>query len=102
MPLKQNSLADASEEDVDVITAQNEQVVISRRSFTADGLATFLTKKQLHLYEDRNDIIERFKGQTISVTQYRSSDPDALIASIQQRNCEYVINNVFFKPNPHG
>ena len=95
MPLKQqNSLADASEEDVDVITAQNEQVVISRRSFTADGLATFLTKKQLHLYEDRNDIIERFKGQTISVTQYRSSDPDALIASIQQRNCEYVILEV--------
>ena len=96
MPLKQQkSLADASEKrDVDVITVQNEQVVISRRSFTADGLATFLTKKQLHLYEDRNDIIERFKGQTISVTQYRSSDPDALIASIQQRNCEYVILEV--------
>ena len=94
MPLKQNSLADASEEDVDVITAQNEQVVISRRSFTADGLVTFLTTKKFLFHEDRNDIIERFKGQTISVTQYRSSDPDALIASIQQRNCEYVILEV--------
>ena len=95
MPLKQqNSLADTSEEDVDVITAQNEQVVISRRSFTADGLVTFLTTKKFLFHEDRNDIIERFKGQTISVTQYRSSDPDALIASIQQRNCEYVILEV--------
>ena len=95
MPLKQkNSLADTSEEDVDVITAQNEQVVISRRSFTADGLATFLTKKQLHLYEDRNDIIERFKGKTIYATEYRGTTPDALIASIQQRNCEYVILEV--------
>ena len=95
MPLKQkNSLADASEEDVDVITAQNEQVVISRRSFTADGLATFLTKKQLHLYEDRNDIIERFKGKTIYATEYRGTTPDALIASIQQRNCEYVFEKI--------
>ena len=95
MPLKQkNSLADTSEEDVDVITAQNEQVVISRRSFTADGLATFLTKKQLYLYEDRNDIIERFRGKTVSVTEYHGTDPDALIASIQQRNCEYVILEV--------
>ena len=95
MPLKQqNSLADTSEEDVDVITAQNEQVVISRRSFTADGLVTFLTTKKFLFHEDRNDIIERFKGKTISVTQYRGSDPDALIASIQQRNCEYVILEV--------
>ena len=96
MPLKQQkSLADASEKrDVDVITVQNEQVVISRRSFTADGLATFLTKKQLHLYEDRNDIIERFKGKTIYATEYRGTTPDALIASIQQRNCEYVILEV--------
>ena len=95
MPLKQqNSLADASEEDVDVITAQNEQVVISRRSFTADGLATFLTKKQLYLYEDRNDIIERFKGKTIYATEYRGTTPDALIASIQQRNCEYVFEKI--------
>ena len=95
MPLKQqNSLADASEEDVDVITAQNKQVVISRRSFTADGLATFLTKKQLYLYEDRNDIIERFKGKTIYATEYCGTVPDALIASIQQRNCEYVILEV--------
>ena len=95
MPLKQqNSLADASEEDVDVITAQNKQVVISRRSFTADGLATFLTKKQLYLYEDRNDFIERFKGKTIYATEYCGTVPDALIASIQQRNCEYVILEV--------
>ena len=95
MPLKQqNSLADASEEDVDVITAQNEQVVISRRSFTADGLATFLTKKQLYLYEDRNDIIERFKGKTIYATEYRGTTPDALIDSIQQRNCEYVFEKI--------
>ena len=96
MPLKQQkSLADASEKrDVDVITVQNEQVVISRRSFTADGLATFLTKKQLHLYEDRNDIIERFKGKTIYATEYRGTTPDALIASIQQRNCEYVFEKI--------
>ena len=95
MPHKQHdSLAEAGsteKRDVNVITVKDKQVVINERSYTADGLATFLTTKKFLFHEDRNDIIERFKGQTISVTQYRSSDPDALIASIQQRNCEYVI-----------
>ena len=90
MPHKQHdSLAEAGsteKRDVNVITVKDKQVVINERSYTADGLATFLTTKKFLFHEDRND-----KGQTISVTQYRSSDPDALIASIQQRNCEYVI-----------
>ena len=98
MPHKQHdSLAEAGsteKRDVNVITVKDKQVVINERSYTADGLATFLTTKKFLFHEDRNDIIERFKGQTISVTQYRSSDPDALIASIQQRNCEYVILEV--------
>ena len=100
MPHKQqltDGLAEAGsteERDVNAITTKDEKVVITKRSFTADDLATFLTSKKFLFHEDRNDIIERFKGKTISVTQYRGSDPDALIASIQQRNCEYVILEV--------
>lgn len=86
--------AGSTEEYVNTITTKDEQVVITKRSFTADGLAEFLTSKKFLFHEDRNDIIARFQGKTISVTQYRGAAPDALIASIQQQNCEYVILEV--------
>ena len=98
--LKENfaELGSTEKRDVDNIsnatTTKAEKVEVTERYVTDNDIAKSFALKKFIFDEDRSDIMARFKGKTVSVIQYRSVDPDALIASIQLRNCEYVILEV--------
>ena len=91
-------LGSTEKRDVDNIsnatTTKAEKVEVTERYVTDNDIAKSFALKKLIFDEDRSDIMARFKGKTISVIQYRSVDPDALIASIQLRNCEYTLLEV--------